>query len=334
MITNTLQTLNVLIVERHRSISESVASIVAGLASAQVVEARAVDEALKVAESLSPDVALVDLELSPSCSLVSRLKELSPHTRIVVLADRDSDHPESLVKALASGAVGAIYRDPASLEDLARAIHSSSQRPVVAEEATGLLLHSYTRSLAEKHRRDHSVIIALATAVETRDFGTGLHLHRVTELARRCMLEIDRALAANEDVQYGFMLHDVGKIGVPDSILQKPGPLTSHEWVVMRSHPELGVKIVEPIGFSSTTTDIILRHHERWDGLGYPNGLRGPEIPLAARAFAVADAYDAMTSNRPYRAAMAEGDAIAIIESERGRAFDPEIVDVFLSLYL
>ncbi|MGH2734452.1 MAG: HD-GYP domain-containing protein, partial [Actinomycetota bacterium] len=131
-----------------------------------------------------------------------------------------------------------------------------------------------------------------------------------------------------------FMLHDVGKIGVPDSILQKPGPLTSNEWVIMRSHPELGVKIVEPIGFSSTTTDIILRHHERWDGLGYPNGLRGLEIPLAARAFAIVDAYDAMTSNRPYRDAMTEDEAIAVIESERGRAFDPDIVDVFMSLHL
>ena len=330
------QPLTVMIAERHRTIAQSLGSLVRELGSAQVVaEVHSAIEVLDVGESMAPDVAIIDLDLSPSCTLVTRLHALSPETRIIVLGDRDSGTPRGLVEALASGAVGAIYRDEMSLQDLVKAVQSSSpERPVVADEAAGVLLGSYVDALSEKRRRDHAVIHALAAAVEARDSGTGQHLRRVTELALQCMAEIDEGLALNEEVQFGFTLHDVGKIGVPDLILNKPGPLTKPEWEVMRSHPELGVKIVEPIGFSSSTMNIILHHHERWDGAGYPKGLRGVEIPLVARTFAVADAYDAMTSDRPYRPAMGDEEAIHIILGERGKAFDPDIVDVFLGLHL
>jgi response regulator RpfG family c-di-GMP phosphodiesterase len=330
------QPLTVMIAERHRTIAQSLGSLVRELGSAEVVaEVHSAIEALDVGESMAPDVAIIDLDLSPSCTLVTHLHALSPETRIIVLGDRDSGTPRGLVEALASGAVGAIYRDEMSLQDLVKALRSSSpERPVVADEAAGLLLGSYVDALSEKRRRDHAVILALAAAVEARDSGTGQHLRRVTELALQCMGEIDEGLARNEEVQFGFTLHDVGKIGVPDLILNKPGPLTESEWQVMRSHPELGVKIVEPIGFSSATMNIILHHHERWDGTGYPNRLRGVEIPLAARTFAVADAYDAMTSDRPYRTAMGDEEAIHVILGERSKAFDPDIVDVFLGLHL
>lgn len=330
------QPLTVMIAERHRTIAQSLASLVRELGSAEVVaEVSTPAEALELGQSLAPDVAIIDLELSPNCALVTLLHETSPETRIVVLGDRDQGTPRGLVDALASGAVGAIFRDEMSSHDLIRALRSSSSaRPVVADEAAGVLLGSYVDALSEKLKRDHSTIHALAAAVEARDAGTGQHLRRVTDLALRCMSEIDEGLSLNEEVRYGFTLHDVGKIGVPDHILSKPGPLTSDEWAVMRTHPELGVKIVEPIGFSNATMGIILHHHERWNGSGYPHGLKGLEIPLAARTFAVADAYDAMTSDRPYRAAMSEEEAIRIILDERGAAFDPDIVDVFLGLYL
>jgi response regulator RpfG family c-di-GMP phosphodiesterase len=330
------QPLTVMIAERHRTIAQSLSSLVGELGNAEVVaEVSTAAEALEIGQTLAPDVAILDLELSPSCSLVSLLTERTPDTRIVILGDRDRGTPAGLVKALASGAVGAIYRDEMSFHDLTRAIHSSSRRrPVVAEEAAGVLLSSYVGALSEKRQRDHSVINALAAAVEARDADTGHHLRRVTDLAIRCITEIDDNMARNEEIQYGFTLHDVGKVGVPDKILNKPGPLSVEEWSVMRTHPELGAKIVEPIGFSSATMDIIRHHHERWDGKGYPTGLKGAEIPLAARAFAVADSYDAMTSERPYRAAMTDDEAIRIIVDERDGAFDPDIVDVFLGLCL
>jgi len=325
-----------MIAERHRTIAQSLSSLVRELGNAEVVaEVNTAAEALEVGQTLAPDVAIIDLELSPNCSLVSLLNDTSPDTRIVVLGDRDRGTPLGLVDALASGAVGAIYKDEMSLHDLVRAVHSSSiESPVVADEAAGVLLNSYVDALSDKRRRDTSVIHALAAAVEARDAGTGQHLHRVTGLALRCMTEIDESMARNEEIQYGFTLHDVGKIGVPDEILSKPGKLSSNEWKVMRTHPELGVKIVEPIGFSGATTGIIQHHHERWDGTGYPSGLKETEIPLAARTFAVADAYDAMTSERPYRAAMTQDEAIHVILDECGSAFDPEIVDVFLGLFL
>ena len=330
------QSLTVMIAERHRTIAQSLSSLVGELGNAEVVaQVGTAAEALEISQALAPDVAIIDLELSPSCSLISMMSERSPDTRIVILGDRDRGTPLGLVNALASGAVGAIYRDEMSIGDLVRAVHSSSRkRPVVADEAAGVLLSSYVEALSEKRQRDHSVIHALAAAVEARDSGTGQHLYRVTDLALRCMTELDENMARNEEVQYGFTLHDVGKIGVPDEILNKPGPLSPSEWSIMRTHPELGAKIVEPIGFSSATMGVILHHHEKWDGTGYPKRLRGPEIPLAARTFAVADAYDAMTSERPYRMAMTDDEAIRIILDEREKAFDPDIVDVFLGLFL
>ncbi len=321
------------IAERHRTVAECLTRLVEGIGNAHVA-AQAYDPAdtIRLAEKLEPDVAIIDLDLSEDCALLREVRNISPETRIIVLADRLTLEATSLVAVLASGAVGAIYKE-SSIEELARALTSSSDRtPVVADEAAGLLVSSYLDALAEKHLRDLATIEALASAVELRDLGTGQHLHRVTELASKCIQAIDPTLALNEEVAFGFRLHDVGKIGVPDAVLTKPGPLDVDEWDVMRQHPEMGVKIVEPIGFSGAATDTILWHHERWDGGGYPHGLVGEEIPLTARAFAVVDAFDAMTSDRPYRRAMPEVEAVAEIRLNSGTAFDPTLVDVFIDL--
>lgn len=323
----------VLIAERHRTVAQSLAALVDALGNAELATTvtNAAD-ALEQAERLAPDVAIVDLDLSRECSLVRGLRERAPDTRVIVLGDRSAGHEDNLVKALASGAVGAIYKE-APFEDLARAVASSSPKaPVVADEATGVLLGSYLDALTEKRRRDLAMIEALAAAVEVRDTVTGRHLHRVTELARECLEAVDPALARNEEVAFGFTLHDVGKIGVPDAVLNKPGPLGAGEWTVMRRHPELGVKIVQPIGFSAAATEIILSHHERWDGEGYPNGLRRDEIPITARTFAVADAFDAMTTDRPYRDAVSVDSALEAIADAAAVRYDPEIVDVFVDL--
>ena len=131
---------------------------------------------------------------------------------------------------------------------------------------------------------------------------------------------------------YGFFLHDIGKVGIPESVLCKPGPLTDDEWDIMRTHPGIGAQIVEPIRFLEGAVEIVRTHHERWDGRGYPIGLRGEQIPLAARVFAIADSFDAMTSDRPYRAAMSFGEAFEEIRLGSGTQFDPDIVEVFLDL--
>jgi response regulator RpfG family c-di-GMP phosphodiesterase len=322
----------VLIVERHRTVAQSLTALVGAVGGAEVlgVAGDAV-EAISLAARFKPDVAIVDLELSPNCSLVTGLHSMSPDTRIIVLGSRQGN-AEDLVNALASGAVGAIHRE-ASLESLHRALETSTRKaPVVAEEAAGVLLSSYMEVVTEKRRKDVATIEALAAAVEARDVSTARHLERVTSLATRCIQAIDPNLQHMEELSYGFMLHDVGKIGIPDAILNKPGPLDPDEWAIMRGHPELGVRIVDPVGFSETTTEVILCHHEHWDGNGYPNRLRGEEIPQAARVFAVADAYDAITSDRPYRPALSREVALGEIMEGAGRTFDPDVVDLFVGL--
>jgi len=128
------------------------------------------------------------------------------------------------------------------------------------------------------------------------------------------------------------VLHDVGTIGVPEAVLNKSGPLGRDEWKLLRQHPQIGLQIVEPLAFGSTATDIILRHHEHWDGTGYPDGLRRDAIPLIARVFAVADAYEAITSERPYRSAIPHEVALEILRIEAGRVHDPDVVDVFIDV--
>lgn len=325
--------LSVLLVERHRFVAQCLSRLVANLGGAEITaQAHTRAEALAVIAKASPDVAIVDLDITPDAGLIEAMRELSPDTRIVVLADRTGGDNRGLVRALAAGATGAIYKED-SLEDLSRALSISTRNtPVLAEAAAGVLLQSYLDALAEKQARVVATIEALASAVEVRDHVTGSHLHRVTELASACMELIDPDLASNDELRFGFTLHDVGKIGVPDAILNKPQRLTADEWTIMKRHPEMGAKIVEPIGLSVHTTEIILAHHERWNGSGYPFGVKGLDIPLSARVFAVADSYDAMTSDRPYRAAMPRSHAVAEIVAQAGTAYDPDVVDAFLSI--
>jgi HD-GYP domain-containing protein (c-di-GMP phosphodiesterase class II) len=130
------------------------------------------------------------------------------------------------------------------------------------------------------------------------------------------------------------LLHDIGKIGISDSILHKPGPLSEEEWKIMRTHPDIGAKIVQGIPFLQDTISLIRHHQERWDGSGYPLGQKGEGIPILARMFAVVDAFDALTSNRPYRKKIAVEEAMAYLREQAGILFDPQIVSVFEKLVL
>jgi ribonuclease P protein subunit RPR2 len=173
---------------------------------------------------------------------------------------------------------------------------------------------------------------SLAHVVEAKDPTTRGHLDRTAHYGLALAHRVDPALAELPAVAYGFFLHDIGKVGIPESILCKAGPLTELEWVVMRSHPNQGARIVEPIPFMGEAVDIVRSHHERFDGGGYPRGLRGEEIPLAARIFSIADSFDAMTSDRPYRSALTTEEAVAEIRAAAGTQFDPRCVEAFVAL--
>ncbi len=174
-------------------------------------------------------------------------------------------------------------------------------------------------------------IRSMAFVVEAKDAYTGQHLERCRVYGNALM---DRLGVASDypDAQYGFLLHDSGKVGVPEAILGKPGPLTAAEWRVMRTHPLIGHQMLAGIPFLANAAEIVRSHHEMWDGTGYPEGLAQEDIPLAARVFSVVDAFDAMTTDRPYRAALPIEHAADEIARMAGTQFDPEIARAFVDL--
>jgi PAS domain S-box-containing protein len=169
-------------------------------------------------------------------------------------------------------------------------------------------------------------------ALDLRDRETEGHTKRVTEMT----IELAYAMNINSDqmthIKRGGLLHDIGKMGVPDKILLKEGPLTAAEWKVMRQHPQLALEMLSPIAYLRQALDIPYCHHERWDGTGYPRGLKAEQIPLAARVFAVADVWDALTSNRPYRQSWSEEKTLQHIRARKGTHFDPQVVEVFVKI--
>jgi HD-GYP domain-containing protein (c-di-GMP phosphodiesterase class II) len=186
------------------------------------------------------------------------------------------------------------------------------------------------RARSQQLRRSYMATVrALSNAVEARDAYTGKHAERVTAYG----IEIARALGIRSaelaELEFGFLLHDIGKLAIADAILFKPGPLTDEERALMARHPLAGAEIVGGIEFLAQAAAVIRSHHERWDGLGYPDGLAGAEIPLAARVFSVADVLDALTTDRPYRPASSLAVTREMISTQAGRQFDPQVVAAF-----
>ncbi len=187
-------------------------------------------------------------------------------------------------------------------------------------------------TLQELHESYLATIHTLAQVVEAKDPQTKAHLDRTQQYSIELARAVAPALGDEAGIRYGSLLHDIGKIGLPETILNKAGPLTPEEQEIMHVHPLLGGKICASVKFLWPAIPLIEGHHERWDGGGYPRGLKGEEIPLFARIFAIADAFDAMTSDRPYRAALTFDEAVAEIAAHSGRQFDPEIVLVFVAM--
>jgi response regulator RpfG family c-di-GMP phosphodiesterase len=198
-----------------------------------------------------------------------------------------------------------------------REYHALLERRV--EEATRDLQAAYRATLE-----------TLGSALDSRDVGTEAHSRRVHGYALATAREYGVAEPEIPDLERGVLLHDIGKIGIPDAILLKPGPLTREEWDTMRRHPEIGKRLVQAVPFLSGAVPIIYCHHEKWDGSGYPQGLKGEAIPLGARIFAVVDAFDAMTFDRPYSKAIPFDAAYAEITRCAGAHFDPTVVEAFL----
>jgi putative nucleotidyltransferase with HDIG domain len=195
---------------------------------------------------------------------------------------------------------------------------------LAAAQIGGLLAAFEHEERAQRLYRE--TLASLSNALEAKDAVTSQHTEEVVRLAVSVAAELELDLDAVRNVELGAVLHDIGKVRVPEAILNKPGPLTDEEWVVMRTHPEVGERILEPIQSLQAIIPIVRHHHERWDGGGYPDGLSGRAIPLGARIVAVCDAYRAMTEDRPYRTAMPEGKARAELQACAGSQFDSDCV--------
>lgn len=176
------------------------------------------------------------------------------------------------------------------------------------------------------------MVNALANAIEARDLTTSSHVQRVSQNAIAVGSRMGLSDADLGELEQSAMLHDIGKIGIPDAVLLKPGKLDTEEWATMKKHPQLGVRIVYPVGMSRAITAGILCHQEAYDGSGYPQGLSGKRIPVFGRIISVVDAFDAMVTRRPYKAGMPRADAIAELKRCRGVKFDPKVVDTFLTV--
>jgi putative nucleotidyltransferase with HDIG domain len=233
--------------------------------------------------------------------------------------------------------------DPPELADLIAENEQLRRRLAAAEREavdSARQLELYAADLREtfKSERDRSqqlarsymaTVRALSNAVEARDAYTGKHAERVTRFAIEIGRELGLPTPDTPEIEFGFLLHDVGKLAIPDAILFKPGPLTNEERALMSQHTIVGAEIMRDIEFLAEASKVVRSHHERWDGDGHPDGLAGDQIPLNARVFAVADVFDALTTNRPYRVALSFAQARAMIDEQSGSHFDPRVVDAF-----
>jgi putative nucleotidyltransferase with HDIG domain len=215
------------------------------------------------------------------------------------------------------------------------------QRALAAEKERQL--ERYAADLRETFKQERAraqelrdsyvaTVRALANAVEARDSYTGQHAERVAAYGLAIARQAGLRLADDPQVEFGFLLHDIGKLAVPDAILFKPAALTDEERALMEQHPLVGWEILRGVDFLGEAKDVVRSHHERWDGRGYPDGLEGEATPVAARIFAIADTLDALTTDRPYRRGRSFPEARVIIAEARGTQFDPVMSDAFAAV--
>ena len=216
--------------------------------------------------------------------------------------------------------------------ELDKRMHEAAEKERQLERYAADLRETFKqeRARALELRQSYMLTVrALASAVEARDAYTGRHAERVAAYGLRLADAYGMRLGDEPEIEFGFLLHDAGKVAVPDAILFKPGRLTNAERLIIEQHPVTGSEIVRDIEFLGAARDVIRHHHERWDGTGYPDRLAGDEIPISARIFAVADTLDALTTNRPYRRASTIAQARMIILQATGTHFDPNVIEAF-----
>jgi len=293
-------------------------------------------EGLDAFRATLPPLTVTDLKMPAmdGIALLQGIRQHDPDAAVIVLTG--AADVKTAIESLKLGAHDFIMK-PVNVDELLIAAERAIERRnllIERREYQALLerrVEEATRSLEQAY---HQTLEALGAALDSRDVGTESHSRRVhgysLALAREHGVPDDQLT----DLAHGVLLHDIGKIGIPDAILLKPGALTPDEWQVMRTHPEIGKRLIEKIPFLHGAIPVVWCHHEKWEGNGYPRRLQGEEIPLHARIFSVVDAFDAMTFDRPYSKAIPFDAAIAEIKRCAGTHFDPHVVESFLRVPL
>jgi response regulator RpfG family c-di-GMP phosphodiesterase len=300
--------------------------------------AGAAEEALGLLAGNDYELVVSDITMPGMSGLdmIPHVKRSSPNTVVVMISGMQT--VESAIDALRLGAfdyvmkpfdlrqVEAVVKRALEHQDLIVAKQRYEDHLEELVEQRTAELDQALNSLEEAYR---STLKALTAALETRDLETHGHSERVVSYSMRLGREYGLDSERTKSLEFGSLLHDIGKIGVPDLILRKPAKLTPEEWVFMRQHPLHGQQILRGIEFLEGAARVVAQHHEKWDGSGYPLGLRGDEIDVCARIFSVADAFDAITSNRVYRKGKSYQAAADELDAWAGKQFDPKVVKVF-----
>ena len=326
----------ILIVDDEREITEILSDLLS--TSYHCVTCGSAEEALALLRASEYALVISDITMPGMSGLemIPHVRTLTPDTVVIMISGMQT--VESAIEALRLGAFDYVMK-PFDLRQVEAVVKRAlgHHELVVAkqryenhlEELVEQRTAELDRTLDSLEDAYRSTLKALTAALETRDSETHGHSERVVTYSLRLGREYGLNSTQMKALEFGSLLHDIGKIGVPDSILRKPAKLTEEEWVRMREHPLHGQQILRGIEFLEGAARVVAQHHEKWDGSGYPLGLKGEEIDLNARIFAVADAFDAMTSDRVYRRGKSYDAASQELDDWAGRQFDPKVVEAF-----
>ena len=306
----------ILFVDDERSVLDYTSSIFENK-GLTILTANCALDALDIVKEQSVAVVVSDNEMPGmrGIELLSRIKEVSPHTvKIMMTASAD------LATALAAINSGEVFRfvpKPWKKAEMLRAVKDGIRR---------------YRVLQSIKSEDEFILHSLAQTIELKDASTRGHCDRVATLALRLARSLGVSEEAQQEIRYGSWLHDCGKIGVPEAILNAERALSEEEFKIVMQHPEWGCEVVRKANLSKTVQDIVLYHHERYDGNGYPRGLRGDSIPLEAQIVSAADVCDALTMDRPYRKGLGKEELIRILTGMKGKHLNPRLVDTLFAI--
>jgi two-component system response regulator RpfG len=304
----------------------------------RVIEKNNPEEALEWAAQNASDLVLIDY-LMPEMNgvdFVRLLKDLPSYKAVPVIMITIRKDAETRYAALDAGVTDFISKPVDVHECTARCknLLTMRQQHIALENRSLLLENLVNAATVEIKSREKETLMRLARAGEYKDFDTAMHLQRMALYSKALAEKIGLSDEEVEIIELASPLHDIGKIGIPDSILLKKGKLDDAEWKQMRKHPQIGYEILQdsPSKYLQKGSEIALGHHERFDGTGYPNSLKGADIPLSARIVAIADVFDALTSVRPYKEAWSIDKALEYVSEESGKHFDPDLVTAMLSI--